>query len=90
MSDNVNHPKREYSARALMGVAVPQANPIVEPEFYVLMPAGVGVIATRLQGSRTDSSNRIVEYLDNLAPASKHLTAQHPMRWVMLARVRVI
>ncbi|HZY15808.1 MAG TPA: aspartate/glutamate racemase family protein, partial [Ramlibacter sp.] len=57
---------REYSARALFGVAVPQANPIVEPEFAALMPAGVGVIATRLQGSRSDSRNRLVQYLENL------------------------
>ena len=58
--------EREYSARALLAVAVPQANPVVEPEFSALMPAGVGVIATRLQGSRTDSGNRLVQYLDNL------------------------
>lgn len=57
---------REYSAKALFGVAVPQANPIVEPELSALMPPGVGVIATRLQGSRTDSRNRLVQYLDNL------------------------
>lgn len=58
--------EREYSSRALLAVAVPQANPVVEPEFSALMPAGVGVIATRLQGSRTDSGNRLVQYLDNL------------------------
>ena len=58
--------QREYSAQALFGVAVPQANPIVEPELNALMPPGVGVIATRLQGSRTDSRNRLVQYLDNL------------------------
>lgn len=61
-----NRTEREYSARALLGVAVPQANPIVEPEFSALMPPGVGVIATRLQGSRTDSGNRLVQYLENL------------------------
>ena len=58
--------EREYSERALLGVAVPQANPVVEPELSALMPAGVGVIATRLQGSRTDSGNRLIQYLDNL------------------------
>jgi maleate isomerase len=60
------HPEREYSAGALLAVAVPQANPVVEPEFNALAPDGVGVIATRLQGSRTDSGNRLVQYLDNL------------------------
>lgn len=66
MNDVCAHPDREYSSRALLGVAVPQANPVVEPEFSALMPPGVGVIATRLQGSRTESSDRIVQYLDNL------------------------
>lgn len=78
MSDDVKHPNREYSARALMGVAVPQANPIVEPEFSVLMPAGVGVIATRLQGSRTDSGNRIIEYLDNLGTSIEAYDSTNP------------
>ncbi|MBV7483296.1 aspartate/glutamate racemase family protein [Bordetella sp. BOR01] len=58
--------EREYGVRGLFGIAVPQANPIVEPEFGALLPPGVSTIATRLQGSRTDSSNRLVQYLDNL------------------------
>lgn len=66
MNEDLARGDREYSARALLGVAVPQANPIVEPEFSALVPSGVGVIATRLHGSRTDSGNRIVQYLDNL------------------------
>ncbi|WPH18122.1 maleate cis-trans isomerase family protein [Variovorax paradoxus] len=66
MSAAANAMDREYSATGLFGVAVPQANPIVEPEFAALMPAGVGVIATRLQGSRTDSGNRLIQYLENL------------------------
>jgi len=66
MTANPSHPEREYSAQALLAVAVPQANPVVEPEFSALTPDGVGVIATRLQGSRTDSGNRLVQYLDNL------------------------
>lgn len=66
MMEHQVFPEREYSANALFGVAVPQANPIVEPEFSALMPAGVGVIATRLQGSRTDSGDRLLHYLDNL------------------------
>jgi maleate isomerase len=63
IEDNVT---REYSGKGLFGVAVPQANPIVEPEFAALMPPGVGVVATRLQGSRTDSGSRLVQYLENL------------------------
>jgi maleate isomerase len=58
--------EREYSRLGLFGVAVPQANPIVEPEFAALMPAGTGVLATRLQGSRSESRHRLADYLDNL------------------------
>ena len=70
--------EREYSARALLAVAVPQANPVVEPEFSALMPAGVGVIATRLQGSRTDSGNRLVQYLDNLGSSIEAFDTAKP------------
>ena len=72
------HPEREYCARALLAVAVPQANPIVEPEFSALVPAGVGVIATRLQGSRTDSGNRLVQYLDNLGTSIEAFDTARP------------
>ena len=71
-------PEREYSARALLAVAVPQANPVVEPEFSALMPAGVGVIATRLQGSRTDSGNRLTQYLDNLGSSIEAFDTARP------------
>ena len=72
------HPEREYSARALLAVAVPQANPVVEPEFSALAPDGVGVIATRLQGSRTDSGNRLVQYLENLGASLEAFDTARP------------
>ena len=78
MKEAPAHPDREYSARALLGVAVPQANPVVEPEFSALVPPGVGVIATRLQGSRTDSGNRIVQYLDNLGTSIEAFDTARP------------
>lgn len=74
----VSRDEREYSAEALFGVAVPQANPIVEPEFSVLMPAHVGVIATRLQGSRTDSRDRLVQYLDHLDKSLEQFDTAQP------------
>lgn len=58
--------EREYGALATIGLAVPQANPIVEPEIHALMPNGVNVLTARLQGSRTDSRDRLVGYLRNL------------------------
>ena len=57
---------REYGSLATVGLAVPQANPIVEPEFYALMPDGVNLMTTRLKGSRTNSRDRLVGYLENL------------------------
>jgi maleate isomerase len=56
----------EYGAQVTLGVAVPQANPTVEPEFWTLVPDDVNVLATRLSGSRTDSHKRLTDYLDNL------------------------
>lgn len=57
---------RDYGSAACIGVAVPQANPTVEPEFQALAADGVSMLTTRLQGSRTDSKNRLVGYLDSL------------------------
>ncbi|VCU68400.1 Maleate isomerase [Pigmentiphaga humi] len=60
---------REYGNGAVLGVAVPQANPVVEPEMSALLPPGFSMLVTRLQGSRSDSGQRLVDYLANL-PAS--------------------
>ena len=57
---------RDYGSAACIGVAVPQANPTVEPEFQALAADGVSILTTRLQGSRTDSKNRLIGYLDGL------------------------
>lgn len=57
---------REYGALATVGIAVPQANPTVEPEMAALLPEQASMLVTRLQGSRSSSNNRLVEYLDNL------------------------
>jgi maleate isomerase len=57
---------REYGRAGLLGVGVPQANSTVEAEFRVLAPAGVGVITARLQGSRSDSRTRLLDYFHNL------------------------
>lgn len=61
-----SHVVREYGANGLFGVAVPQANPVVEPEMWSLAPRGVSLVTTRLQGSKVNSRNRLLEYVDNL------------------------
>jgi maleate isomerase len=55
----------EYGAVTTIGIAVPQANPTVEPEFWTLVPHDVAVLTTRLSGSRVDSKQRLIDYIDN-------------------------
>lgn len=60
---------REYGRAGTVGVGVPQANTTVEAEFRALAPAGVNVITARLQGSRTDSRQRLLDYYHTLDAA---------------------
>jgi maleate isomerase len=55
---------REYGPSGLIGVAVPQANPTVEPEMARLVPREFAVIATRLTGDSSTPRHKLVEYLD--------------------------
>ena len=59
-------PRADYGPRARVGIATPQANPTVEPEMRALLPADLGVYATRL----THASPRLEERLDLPAAAS--------------------
>ncbi|MEO7385342.1 MAG: hypothetical protein ABIX37_00235 [Gammaproteobacteria bacterium] len=51
----------DYGPRARVGVAVPHSNPTVEPEMRALLPAAVGVYATRM----THPSNRVEDRLNH-------------------------
>jgi maleate isomerase len=57
---------REYGKAGLVGITVPQANTTVEAEFRALAPPGLNVIAARLQGSRSDSRQRLLDYFGGL------------------------
>ena len=58
--------KREYGRAGTIGVGVPQANTTVEAELRALVPDGVNLVTARLQGSRTDSRTRLLEYFQGL------------------------
>lgn len=57
---------REYGRKGLVGILIPQANTVVEPELAALLPGGFTMLSSRLTGSRTDSRTRLTDYFGNL------------------------
>src|SRR5687767_10667430 len=57
---------REYGKAGTVGIGVPQSNTTVESEFRALAPARVNVVTARLQGSRGDSRQRLLDYFHGL------------------------
>ncbi len=59
----------DYGPRARLGVATPQANPTVEPEIRALVPASIGVYATRLVHPAPRVEDRLDHYIRHMAEA---------------------
>lgn len=65
-SHTARHPHRDYGSMGRIGIAVPQANPTVEPEFAALLPRGTSLLTCRLASREADQHRRFAGYLENL------------------------
>lgn len=58
--------KKDYGSKGRVGVATPQANPTVEPEFAACLPPHVSLLVTRLVSKCFEPRDRYVEYYERL------------------------
>lgn len=59
----------DYGPCGRIGIAVPHANPTVEPELRCLVPSALGVYATRLTHPSPDVTERITYYIRHIPDA---------------------
>jgi maleate isomerase len=58
--------EREYGRAGFFGMVSPQANPTVEPEMHVLLPAGAAMLTARAVSSAATLHQRLLDYLTDL------------------------
>jgi maleate cis-trans isomerase len=59
----------EYAPHGLIGVLTPQANTTVEPEFWIMLPAGVALINARMMSDHASLEGRLLDYFEQLDTA---------------------
>ena len=59
----------DYGPRGRVGIAVPHSNPTVEPELRALLPAPIGLYATRLMHAAPRVEERLHHYIRHLPDA---------------------
>ena len=69
----------EYAPSGFVGVLTPQSNTTVEPEFGILLPRGMGLLAARLVSTKPEMERRLDDYFDNLNLATAQF-AEAPLR----------
>ena len=65
----ITESRADYGAQGRVGIATPQANPTVEPELRALLPAEIGVYATRLTHPAPRVEDRLDHYIRHLPEA---------------------
>jgi len=63
MTDKVS--SREYGAKGMVGIGVPQANPTVEQEAFALRPPGMSIVTSRLTSAAPELQQRLIDYFEH-------------------------
>lgn len=71
-------PRYDYGRGGIVGIGTPQANPTVEAEMRVLLPANVLPVVARLTSAEPDPLARLWDYLDRLETALEQYDALKP------------
>jgi len=62
-----------YGWRGRIGLIVPSVNTVIEPEFYKMMPEGIGVYTSRVKNAKTTSED-LIKMSGSVARAAEELS----------------